>query len=67
VLVLSQSGETADTLAALREAARRGHPTIAVTNVHGSTMAREATVDLPRLPASNWRFRPPRASPRSLR
>jgi len=46
VLVLSQSGETADTLAALREAARRGHPTIAVTNVHGSTMAREATVDL---------------------
>jgi glucosamine--fructose-6-phosphate aminotransferase (isomerizing) len=46
VLVLSQSGETADTLAALREAARRGHPTIAVTNVHGSTMAREATLDL---------------------
>jgi glucosamine--fructose-6-phosphate aminotransferase (isomerizing) len=46
VLVLSQSGETADTLAALREAALRGHPTIAVTNVHGSTMAREATVEL---------------------
>jgi glutamine---fructose-6-phosphate transaminase (isomerizing) len=46
VLVLSQSGETADTLAALREASRRGHPTIAVINVHGSTMAREATVDL---------------------
>jgi glucosamine--fructose-6-phosphate aminotransferase (isomerizing) len=46
VMVLSQSGETADTLAALREAARRGHPTIAVTNVHGSTMAREATVEL---------------------
>jgi len=46
VMVLSQSGETADTLAALREAARRGHPTIAVTNVHGSTIAREATVEL---------------------
>ena len=46
VMVLSQSGETADTLAALREAARRGHPTIAVTNVHGSTMAREANVEL---------------------
>ncbi len=46
ILVLSQSGETADTLAALREAKRRGHPTIAVTNVHNSTMAREATVDL---------------------
>ncbi len=49
VMVLSQSGETADTLAALREAARRRHPTIAVTNVAGSTMAREAAVDLPTL------------------
>jgi glutamine---fructose-6-phosphate transaminase (isomerizing) len=46
VLVLSQSGETADTLAALREANRRGHPTIAVTNVAGSTMMLEATVAL---------------------
>ena len=46
VLVLSQSGETADTLAALREANRRGHPTIAVTNVAGSTMMKEATVAL---------------------
>jgi glucosamine--fructose-6-phosphate aminotransferase (isomerizing) len=46
VLVLSQSGETADTLAALREANRRGHPTIAVTNVAGSTMMQEATVAL---------------------
>jgi glucosamine--fructose-6-phosphate aminotransferase (isomerizing) len=49
VLVLSQSGETADTLAALREAARRGHPTIAVTNVRDSTMSREADIDLPTL------------------
>jgi len=49
VLVLSQSGETADTLAALREAARRGHPTVAITNVAGSTMAREAAIDLPTL------------------
>ena len=49
VLVLSQSGETADTLAALREANRRGHPTIAVTNVAGSTMTHEATVALPTL------------------
>jgi glucosamine--fructose-6-phosphate aminotransferase (isomerizing) len=46
VMVLSQSGETADTLAALREANRRGHPTIAVTNVAGSTMMHEATVAL---------------------
>lgn len=47
VLVVSQSGETADTLAALREAKRRGHPTLAVTNVEGSSMAREADVSLP--------------------
>jgi len=46
VLVVSQSGETADTLAALREANRRGHPTIAVTNVAQSTMMREAKVAL---------------------
>ena len=46
VLVISQSGETADTLAALREAARRKHPTLAVTNVPGSTMMREANVPL---------------------
>lgn len=49
VLVISQSGETADTLAALREAKRRGHPTGAITNVAGSTMAREADASLPTL------------------
>ena len=49
VLVISQSGETADTLAALREATRRGHPTLAVTNVANSTMMREAGVALPTL------------------
>ncbi len=49
VLVISQSGETADTLAALREATRRGHPTLAVTNVASSTMMREADVALPTL------------------
>jgi len=47
VLVISQSGETADTLMALREAIQRGHPTLAVTNVAESSMAREATVSLP--------------------
>lgn len=47
VLVISQSGETADTLAALREAKERHHPTIAITNVDSSTMAREAVVSLP--------------------
>lgn len=42
VIVISQSGETADTLAALREAKRRGVRTLAVVNVAGSTIAREA-------------------------
>lgn len=41
LLVLSQSGETADTLAALREAKRRGHRALAIVNVVGSTIARE--------------------------
>ena len=42
LLVLSQSGETADTLAALREARRRGHRALAIINVVGSPLAREA-------------------------
>jgi glucosamine--fructose-6-phosphate aminotransferase (isomerizing) len=41
-LVLTQSGETADTLAALRESKRKGHPTLALCNVVGSSIAREA-------------------------
>jgi len=42
VLAVTQSGETADTLAALRESKRMGHPTLAVCNVVGSSIAREA-------------------------
>ena len=42
VLVITQSGETADTLAGLREARRRGHKVLAICNVVGSTIAREA-------------------------
>jgi len=41
VIAISQSGETADTLAALKEAKRRGAPTMGVVNVVGSTIARE--------------------------
>jgi len=41
VVGVTQSGETADTLSALREAAGRGADTLAVTNVVGSTAARE--------------------------
>ncbi|MEW6681686.1 MAG: glutamine--fructose-6-phosphate transaminase (isomerizing) [Nitrospirota bacterium] len=42
VVAISQSGETADTLGALREAKARGGRTLAVCNVVGSTIAREA-------------------------
>jgi glutamine---fructose-6-phosphate transaminase (isomerizing) len=42
LLVISQSGETADTLAALREAKRRGHRALAIVNVVGSSVARES-------------------------
>jgi glucosamine--fructose-6-phosphate aminotransferase (isomerizing) len=42
VLVISQSGETADTLAALRLAKHRGRRVLAITNVLGSSVAREA-------------------------
>lgn len=41
VIVISQSGETADTLAALREAKNKGALTIGIVNVVGSTIARE--------------------------
>ena len=47
VLVISQSGETADTLAALREAQARGLATVAITNNAQSSMALEANASLP--------------------
>lgn len=42
VIIISQSGETADTLAAMREAKKRGAKIAAVVNVVGSTISREA-------------------------
>ena len=42
VLVISQSGETADTLAAMREAQRKGARSLGIVNVVGSTVARES-------------------------
>ena len=42
VIIVSQSGETADSLAALREAKTHGIKTLAIVNVVGSTIAREA-------------------------
>ena len=43
VILISQSGETADTLGACREANRRGCKTFAIVNVIGSSLAREAS------------------------
>lgn len=42
VIIISQSGETADSLAALREAKKRGATTLGIVNVVGSSIAREA-------------------------
>ena len=42
LLAITQSGETADTLAAMREAKRMGHRSLAICNVVGSSIAREA-------------------------
>ncbi len=47
VMLISQSGETADTLAALRKAKAADCETLAITNVATSTMAQEATVSFP--------------------
>ena len=42
VFAITQSGETADTLAALREMKRKGHPALGICNVVGSTIAQES-------------------------
>jgi glucosamine--fructose-6-phosphate aminotransferase (isomerizing) len=42
LFAITQSGETIDTLAALREIKRKGHPTLSICNVVGSSIAREA-------------------------
>jgi glutamine---fructose-6-phosphate transaminase (isomerizing) len=46
VLVITQSGETADTIAAQREALNRGAKTVAISNVAESTISREASATL---------------------
>jgi glucosamine--fructose-6-phosphate aminotransferase (isomerizing) len=46
VILVSQSGETADTIAALREAKRKGAATLSIVNVIGSTLAKEADYTL---------------------
>jgi len=47
IIVLSQSGETTDTLLALRESNQRGQKTLAITNAPDSSMAREASLSMP--------------------
>jgi glutamine---fructose-6-phosphate transaminase (isomerizing) len=47
VIVISQSGETTDTLEALRHARASGELTLAIANVYGSTMQREASAAMP--------------------
>jgi len=47
ILVVSQSGETVDTLAALRKANAAARPTLAITNVAASSMAKEASASFP--------------------
>ncbi len=42
LFAITQSGETADTLAALREMKRKGHPALGICNVVGSTIAQES-------------------------
>jgi glutamine---fructose-6-phosphate transaminase (isomerizing) len=46
VMVITQSGETADTIAAQREALNRGAKTVAISNAPGSTISREASATL---------------------
>ncbi len=46
VIVISQSGETADTIAALREAKKKGANVVAITNVKGSAVSREANATM---------------------
>ena len=42
LFAITQSGETADTLGAMREMSRKGHPTLAICNIVGSTIAQQA-------------------------
>jgi glucosamine--fructose-6-phosphate aminotransferase (isomerizing) len=46
VIIISQSGETADTIAAMREAKKKGAATLSIVNVIGSTIARETDYTL---------------------
>ena len=65
VVVITQSGETADTIAAQREALHRGAKTVAISNVAGSTISREASAALHTCAGVEKAFRPRKALPRN--
>ena len=65
VIIISQSGETADSLAALRLAKKRGIRTLSVVNVVGSSIAREADHVMYTLAARKLPLPPPRHTARS--
>ena len=64
-IIISQSGETADTLAAMRMAKKSGARIIAITNVVGSTLAREADLVMYTGRDRKSLLPPPRRSPRN--
>jgi glucosamine--fructose-6-phosphate aminotransferase (isomerizing) len=66
-IFVSQSGETADTLATLRHAKDNRQHVMSVVNVPSSTIARESEVVMPPLPAPRLASPPPRPLPASLR
>ena len=66
-VVISQSGETADTIAAQREAKAKGSKTLAICNVVGSMITREAAGQYTRMPDRRSAWPPPRLLPRNSR
>jgi glutamine---fructose-6-phosphate transaminase (isomerizing) len=62
VVAITQSGETADTLAGVREARERGAKVIAITNVVGSRVTRESDGASTRTPVPRSASRRPRRS-----
>ncbi len=66
MIVVSQSGETADTLAALRLAKEKGITTMAIVNVVGSSIAREADKVFYTLAGRRFRWQPRKPIVRSL-
>src|SRR5947209_17801616 len=65
-ILLTQSGTTADTIAALREAKARGAKTLAIRNVKGAPITRESDGNIYTIPAKRTSWPPPRASPRNF-